>query len=1264
MDVPTPVPPPTSTPILPTPTPVLATLRGVVTDTDTGAPIAGASVTLNQQGLTSRTASTGTDGRFEFAQARVDLPSSLDTDAADYAADPGSHKTFQLAPAEDAFHPLTLTLLPGALEGRSLDSLTHAPLPSASYVVKNASGATVASGATDSNAHYSVGPLPPGRYTVEFSKTSYAGSSNEGTVRRNATTTLDGQLTPQRGRIRGTVIENLTGAPVPGSVVNLTNGGETRTTTADGSGKYVFENVAPGVASTVGAASTDYVTTANSGTGFTLPPGGEAEHVLILTARPGALRGTIYDVSTDLPLAGAVVQMTDSFGSPVASFMTDAAGTYEVTPLTAGRYSVTATKPGYRGAGAQGTVRANQTAVVDLDLAPLGQSISGLVLDQFTRRPISGAVVPLYNGAPDPIDEATTGVDGQFAFINLQPGPYRLESSAEEYAEIPQSQASVTLPAGAAVAQNLLLKPPAVSFTAGLTGVVTDQSTGKPIPGAAVQVFDSTSALAGTMTADENGRYLFTPFPAGQYTVTGWAFGYPDVVNSSVVVPPATLVVRDLVLVPAAGSLTGIVLDQFTGLPVPGALVEVGWPAGEPRTAITSSSGGFAYTQAPAGSYAFRASAQGYVSGDAATARTALALNGTAHVAMQLTPLPGGIFGVVTDFGTGLPLPGATVQLLSPTGIVLLTLTADEHGAYDTGELPPFTKYNLRFSAPGYTPRTESATTTAGRKNEVIAALVNGSGAISGIVVDRDTNLPIPEAAVTLLGPTGRIVATIVADGNGGFAFVPPNPGPYVVQVDPPASGPSANGYFTIPASSRPVVALPDGEAWVVLQLAQQPAALRGIVVEATTGEPLPGATVSISGPDGRVITLTSAADGTWEVSPIPAGAYIGGASLEGYWPSNGKVTIPAGQTGYLRLGLANNRHHIGGRVIDVTGRPIGEATITLLCPDTSGVSAAGGQMITVGTSRSDAGGTFALPTVAAGTRGTSTSGCTILAIHPDYFAMLPVPVGIPTADASVPAVTLVLAGRPATLRITTVDDRTGRIIPDVSVAVTHLATNTRIREIVTDASGFVVVDDLNPDDYHVLAEKSGYAPKEVEIYAGPNRTVEMRLRLSLALTGVVTDVRSGEIIPYARVTLFRVGDPGAPGNGRSRRANSAQTLFSGLDLGPRVAGASAQQGDTRFVLRAGAPDSQGRGQVVGTAVADAQGRFWFDLQDEGDYRAIAEAPGWMTVEESDDSGNVTTEGPVLVIPLKLTRTVNVLASASVARLPNTGGGYLAQQRR
>lgn len=60
----------------------------------------------------------------------------------------------------------------------------------------------------------------------------------------------------------------------------------------------------------------------------------------------------------------------------------------------------------------------------------------------------------------------------------------------------------------------------AQTATGGITGVITDKATGEPMPG--VTVVATSPALPGTQTAitDENGMYVITGLPPGEYTIT------------------------------------------------------------------------------------------------------------------------------------------------------------------------------------------------------------------------------------------------------------------------------------------------------------------------------------------------------------------------------------------------------------------------------------------------------------------------------------------------------------------------------------------------------------------------------------------------------------------------------------------------------------------------------------------------------------------------------------------------------------------------
>lgn len=1288
----------------PTATPVPGSLRGVVVNSLTGEPISGATVTL-QQDRTTRTATTDGAGRYVFSDPATGVASSVRAGAPSYVAIPESRTVFTQVRSTHLSHMLKLQPEPGVLRGMVTDQTSGDAIPGTTYSVVDRTGNMITTGVTDSVGRYRVDSISPASYRVTFAHRDYPSTAQgDGTVISAKETVVDGKLVAPPARIRGTVLNILTSDPVPGATVTLTQGSIVRVATADQQGRYAFENVFVSRPSSVAATAENYLPTTASSVQFAVAPGGEANQILLLTAPPGALRGTITDRESGETLGDATVQVIGPTGALAATISTAADGRYQVLDLVPGRYTVSASRQGFLGASGQGNVLAGQTAVVDLSLVTLRQSLSGVIADQFTGVPIPGATVTLFDSSGARLGEITADALGQYAYSSLAPGQYSITTTAEGYVAVPASSARAAVTVGAATVQNLQLRPPLQALGTVLTGVATDVVTGKIIPDATVQVFNANDALAGATTTDGEGRYRITTLVPGDYSVTGWASGYVNTVHAHVVMLPNTTTVRDIPLVPLANSLTGIVLDQATGLPIRGALVELLDNSGQVLgTTFATSSGTFAYAPVAAGSYLVRGSAPDYRMNDDSSAQVVVPVGGRGTATLFLAPSPGRIGGVVTDRTTGLPIPGATVQLVGPGNFVLDTITTDELGSYETGDLPVGVTYILRFSAVEYAPAMGQGTTVVGRRTDVNAQLVRAAGAITGIVQDQQSLDIIPGAAVILVGPTGAIVDTAVADLGGLFAFVPPAPGPYLVQAQTPADGPSSGGYRVIPVSSRPITSLLDQEVSVQLLLARQPSTLAGIVVDEATGAPLAGTAVVVGRErlDGgsAAVTVVSDAEGRWELGQVPPGAYLADASLVGYWPAGGVATVAPGQTGFIRIALAKAESSQGGTVRDPAGRPVVGATVTLRCP-VVGVA----ESNPIGIVRTDAGGHFVVPVPANRSSIADQARCSIVADHPDYFPMSPMALSLPSSQGmALDPVDLVLAGRPATLSITTVDDRTGRTISGVEVLVQALPTEAEAVRLQTDSTGFVRVSGLTPGDYRLTATKPGYATKQVEVFASPNRTFELRLRLSLALTGIVTDVNSGEIIPFARVTLYRVGEPAAPGTGRSRRVDGqasipqvqvreeAQTAQGDLVLFAMLAGADEHVSDEALATavqrwrdavadgpvgdvlgitsaeetRRFALETQRRvlGQVVGSVVADEKGKFWFDLIDEGDYRAVAEAPGWYSIDESEDSGNVTIEGPLLVVPLKLTRLPADQRTVTVTPfLPRTGQGGLAAE--
>jgi hypothetical protein len=250
-------------------------------------------------------------------------------------------------------------------------------------------------------------------------------------------------------------------------------------------------------------------------------------------------------------------------------------------------------------------------------------------------------------------------------------------------------------------------------------------SDGAPIPGATVVVNEQWKTgfrYVVTITADSAGRWSFTD-KVGTYR---FDFSAPDTDPSQSSLRmerdgsyglPATL--------QAYGSLAGIVTN-LGGAAVPAATVDIyarngdgTWPSAPTRTVTTGSDGAFSSGTMPAGTYAVRASAEGYVTSflggatiDEATPVTVT--RGTAATAsLTLAPAPppsvyGSISGVVVRTADRVPIGGAYVYFYKqnadgtwpPTspgwGSPTKTVNTAADGTYASGDLP-LGNYKVRF---------------------------------------------------------------------------------------------------------------------------------------------------------------------------------------------------------------------------------------------------------------------------------------------------------------------------------------------------------------------------------------------------------------------------------------------------------------------------------------------------------------------------------------------------------------------------------------
>ncbi|MEO0092224.1 MAG: carboxypeptidase-like regulatory domain-containing protein [candidate division WOR-3 bacterium] len=254
-----------------------------------------------------------------------------------------------------------------------------------------------------------------------------------------------------------------------------------------------------------------------------------------------------------------------------------------------------------------------------------------------------------------------------------------------------------------------------------ISGIVTDSVTGLPIFHAKVVARGSMNCCRMAYT-DSSGAYTITNVPAGSYQVIASAMQYrPQVYPTPVeVVAGQNTPYINFALAPMTppppppppnpGSISGVVTDSATGLPIANAQVNACRPGSCGGRAFTDENGVYTINNLSAGDYQVTAKALGYRTQRYPTTVTVVAGQTTTDINFALVPMtpppppqdPGSISGVVTDSATGLPIAGATVTARYRR-FVRRAITAED-GTYTITNLPP-RDYHVMARAQNYYPK-------------------------------------------------------------------------------------------------------------------------------------------------------------------------------------------------------------------------------------------------------------------------------------------------------------------------------------------------------------------------------------------------------------------------------------------------------------------------------------------------------------------------------------------------------------------------------
>jgi hypothetical protein len=296
---------------------------GEVTDAYTGAPIAGATISLGESQLT-----TSDQGRFEAATWTKE-------DALEVAAPGYDPVTIPLAELPEAQQPtppavtVKTTLRPNTLAGTLTDEYTGAPLSGASVSV--AGGAPSATSGADGS--FTLSGVPE-RFAVEVAAPGYEPLRQD--VERS--TLFDASLRPNV--LSGTLIDEYTGAPIAGATVSF---GEARATSgADGS----FRIEGAPERGTLRAEAEGY-----AGVSAEL----NRELSFEASLRPDQLRGTVVSAADNSPITHFTVLARSSLEKPAEMLVRvrgDAGGAFVLDDMPE-RGFIQVLAPGYKLASAE-----------------------------------------------------------------------------------------------------------------------------------------------------------------------------------------------------------------------------------------------------------------------------------------------------------------------------------------------------------------------------------------------------------------------------------------------------------------------------------------------------------------------------------------------------------------------------------------------------------------------------------------------------------------------------------------------------------------------------------------------------------------------------------------------------------------------------------------------------------------------------------------------------------------------------------------------
>ncbi|MEU0463115.1 MFS transporter [Amycolatopsis sp. NPDC006131] len=214
------------------------------------------------------------------------------------------------------------------------------------------------------------------------------------------------------------------------------------------------------------------------------------------------------------PVGGAALTLIDQRGRQVSRATAGGDGGYRIAAPGGGTYVLIVSATGHQPQAAS-VVVADGPARLDLTLIGSGE-LSGVVRVAGKGSPLAGATVTLTDSRGEVTGAAISDAQGGYVFRGVGSGTYTLVASADRMRPV---ASLITVPESGVLQQDVEIAPAVL-----LAGTARTDG-GRPVPDARITVLDAEGNVAAVARTDENGEYVVSDLPEGDYTVV--ASGYP-----------------------------------------------------------------------------------------------------------------------------------------------------------------------------------------------------------------------------------------------------------------------------------------------------------------------------------------------------------------------------------------------------------------------------------------------------------------------------------------------------------------------------------------------------------------------------------------------------------------------------------------------------------------------------------------------------------------------------------------------------------------